>query len=217
MPPGMTSLPVASTTRPASRGSVPGAPTATMRSPSIPTSQAPTPWGVTTCPPRITRSSMVVSGSSGVTEQEGFDALGLAEQQPETGHGQVDHLRELVRPAETLERLRSDKLEEDVGRTGRHADEMDGQHSLVLEEDHAEGGGRLVRHDRRLLHATALHGDREEVVRQELGRRGRLVEPGAEDRSERVGDAPGRGDERADPLRPIFGARLHETPTTAQL
>src|SRR2546426_2621416 len=159
MPPGMTSLPVASATRPASRGSVPGAPTATMRSPSIPTSQAPTPWGVTTCPPRITRSSIVVSGSSGVTEQEGFEALGLAEQQPETGHGRVDRLRELARPAEPLERLRQDELEEDVRRARRHADEMDGEHPVVLEEDHAEGGGRLVRHDRRFPHAPPLPSD----------------------------------------------------------
>src|SRR5262245_57796933 len=61
MPPGMTSLPLASTTRPTSRGKVPGAATATIRSPSTPTSHAPTPSGVTTWPPRITRSSMVRS------------------------------------------------------------------------------------------------------------------------------------------------------------
>jgi hypothetical protein len=33
-----------------------------------------------------------------------------------------------------------------------------------------------------------------EIVREELGRRRRLVEPGAEDRPERVGDAPCRRD-----------------------
>ncbi len=43
MPPGITSLPVASITWPASAGSVPGAATATMRSPSTPTSHVPTP------------------------------------------------------------------------------------------------------------------------------------------------------------------------------
>src|SRR5438093_1232437 len=63
MPPGMTSLPVASMMRAASPDSVPGAATATMRSPSMPTSQVPTPWGVITCPPRITRSSMVTLSS----------------------------------------------------------------------------------------------------------------------------------------------------------
>jgi hypothetical protein len=42
MPPGMTSLPVASTTRATSRGRCRARPTATMRSPSTPTSHAPT-------------------------------------------------------------------------------------------------------------------------------------------------------------------------------
>src|SRR3989441_147578 len=58
IPPGTTSFPVASSTRPAStRGS--GRPTATMRSPWTATSHRPTPCSVTTSPPRITRSSMV--------------------------------------------------------------------------------------------------------------------------------------------------------------
>src|SRR5262245_46934635 len=57
----MTSLPVASITRPTSRGRVPGAATAAIRSPSIATSQSPTPSGVTTCPPRITKSIIVPS------------------------------------------------------------------------------------------------------------------------------------------------------------
>src|SRR5580765_2838734 len=61
MPPGMTSLPVASITRPTSRGRVPGAPMAAMRSPSTATSQSPMPSGVTTCPPRITTSIIVAS------------------------------------------------------------------------------------------------------------------------------------------------------------
>src|SRR2546421_7768296 len=56
-PPGTTILPVASRTRPAGvSGS--GRPTATMRSPWTATSHRPTPCGVTTSPPRITRSSM---------------------------------------------------------------------------------------------------------------------------------------------------------------
>src|SRR2546426_54113 len=62
IPPGTTSFPVASNTRPAStRGS--GRPTATMRSPWTATSHRPTPCGVTTSPPRITRSSMVLPPS----------------------------------------------------------------------------------------------------------------------------------------------------------
>src|SRR3989442_435138 len=62
IPPGTTSFPVASSTRPAStRGS--GRPTATMRSPWTATSHRPTPCGVTTSPPRITRSSMVLPPS----------------------------------------------------------------------------------------------------------------------------------------------------------
>src|SRR5947199_112060 len=56
-PPGTTILPVASRTRPA-RVSGSGRPTATMRSPWTATSHRPTPCGVTTSPPRITRSSM---------------------------------------------------------------------------------------------------------------------------------------------------------------
>src|SRR5213079_887647 len=57
IPPGTTIFPVASITRPAE---VPGSgrPTATMRSPWTATSHRPTPCGVTTSPPRITRSSM---------------------------------------------------------------------------------------------------------------------------------------------------------------
>src|SRR5687767_4995801 len=62
MPPGITSLPVASITRPTSRGRVSGAATAAMRSPSIATSQSPVPSGVTTCPPRITRSIIAAPG-----------------------------------------------------------------------------------------------------------------------------------------------------------
>src|SRR5437899_1920593 len=63
IPPGTTSFPVASSTRPAStRGS--GRPTATMRSPWTATSHRPTPCGVTTSPPRITRSSMARPPSS---------------------------------------------------------------------------------------------------------------------------------------------------------
>src|ERR1700675_196557 len=64
MPPGMTSLPVASITRPTSRGRVSGAAMAAMRSPSTATSQSPTPSGVTTCPPRITKSIIVASAFS---------------------------------------------------------------------------------------------------------------------------------------------------------
>ena len=44
-PPGATILPVASMTRADAVGSVPGSATAAMRSPSMPTSQAPTPVG----------------------------------------------------------------------------------------------------------------------------------------------------------------------------
>src|SRR2546422_9151155 len=58
IPPGITILPRASMTRPASAARVPGQPTATIFSPWIPTSISPTAWGVTTCPPLITRSSM---------------------------------------------------------------------------------------------------------------------------------------------------------------
>src|SRR5262249_290139 len=60
----MTSLPVASITRPTSRGRAPGAATAAMRSPSTATSQSPTPSGVTTCPPRTTKSIIVPSYST---------------------------------------------------------------------------------------------------------------------------------------------------------
>src|SRR5262245_59723383 len=60
-PPRPPTLPAASITRPTSRNS-PGCPSATMLSPCTATSHGPTPCGVTTCPPRITRSSM--AGSS---------------------------------------------------------------------------------------------------------------------------------------------------------
>ena len=60
IPPGTTILPEASMTRPASSVNVPGAATATIFSPCTATSQSPTPQGVTTWPPRIIRSSMVV-------------------------------------------------------------------------------------------------------------------------------------------------------------
>ena len=56
-PPGDTISAVASMTRAASVGAVPPAATTAICSPSMPTSQRPTPWGVITCPPRITRSS----------------------------------------------------------------------------------------------------------------------------------------------------------------
>src|SRR5262245_7998869 len=181
MPPGITSLPVASMMRPASQASVPGAAMEMMRSPSIPTSHTSTPWGVTTCPPRITRSSMTLSPSL-VAEQERRDALGLAQQRSEARHRHVDDLGKLLRSAEALERLGADELEEDVGRAWRHRDEVHGEHPVILEEDHAEGSGRLVRHDRRLLHAPTFHRHLQEVVSEELGRRGRLVEVGAEDR-----------------------------------
>src|SRR5919198_1288842 len=55
-PPGTTIFPVASMTRPPG-GNVPGWATIAMRSPWTPTSHSPAPVGVTTCPPRITRSS----------------------------------------------------------------------------------------------------------------------------------------------------------------
>src|SRR5712691_7483401 len=57
MPPGTTILPVASMVRPAC-GACSSAPTKTIFSPWMPTLQLPTPWGATTCPPRITRSNM---------------------------------------------------------------------------------------------------------------------------------------------------------------
>src|SRR5438128_688543 len=82
IPPGTTSFPVASSTRPAStRGS--GRPTATMRSPWTATSHRPTPCGVTTSPPRITRSSMVLPPSLHL-------GLGLPSDEP-----RVDLLEEL--------------------------------------------------------------------------------------------------------------------------
>src|SRR5258705_415989 len=62
MPPGTTVLPVASITRPAC-SQCSGKPRATMRSPSMATSQRPTPCGVTTSPPRMTRSSIARSSS----------------------------------------------------------------------------------------------------------------------------------------------------------
>src|SRR5688572_24610116 len=58
IPPGITSLPRASITRPASRSlNVPGAATATIRPPSIATSHAPTPCTVATRSPRIRMSN----------------------------------------------------------------------------------------------------------------------------------------------------------------
>ncbi|PYM12321.1 MAG: hypothetical protein DMD81_24330 [Candidatus Rokuibacteriota bacterium] len=65
MPPGITILPVASITRPASSGSVPGSATATIFSPWTATSHAPTPHGATTRPPRTTRSSIAPRYSMG--------------------------------------------------------------------------------------------------------------------------------------------------------
>ena len=58
MPPGTTTLPEASIIRPASSPSAPAAATATILSPCTATSQSPTPIGVTTCPPRIIKSSI---------------------------------------------------------------------------------------------------------------------------------------------------------------
>ena len=56
-PPGETIRPDASSTRAPSVGSAPGSASTAMRSPWMPTSHGPTPWGVTTVPPRTTRSS----------------------------------------------------------------------------------------------------------------------------------------------------------------
>ena len=58
IPPGTTIIPRASMTRPASAASVPGHPTAAIVPPCTPISSVPTPSGVTTCPPLMTRSSM---------------------------------------------------------------------------------------------------------------------------------------------------------------
>src|SRR4029450_8247683 len=81
--------PVASMTRADGVGKVPGAATATMRSPSTPMSHAPTPPGVITCPPRITRSSMAVSSPACVLRLHSqicaLDVL-VAEQLPAGAH-----------------------------------------------------------------------------------------------------------------------------------
>src|SRR5262245_39217870 len=69
MPPGMTILAVASTTRVASpSASVPGDATAAMVSPLMARSQRVTPCGVTTSPPRMIRSSMRAPSSSAQRE-----------------------------------------------------------------------------------------------------------------------------------------------------
>src|SRR5215472_5461363 len=52
----------------------------------------------------------------------------------------VDRHREFPRPAEALQRLGRDELEEDVRAAGRHADEVHGQHVVVLQQEHAERG-----------------------------------------------------------------------------
>ncbi len=67
MPPGMTILPEASKTLPASPRRVQGSATATIFSPATATSHDPTPHGVTTRPPRMIRSSISACPSMGLT------------------------------------------------------------------------------------------------------------------------------------------------------
>src|SRR5690242_4587557 len=142
-------------------------------------------------------------------EQERPQLLRLPEQPAERCERAVDGRGKLGGAAEPGQRLRRDELEEDVGAAGRHADEVHGEHVVVLEQQHAERGRRLERHDGRLLHAPALHGNGQQVVGQELRRRRRLVQPAAEDRPQRRRD-PLRGvDELLNALGAVLLERAH--------
>src|ERR1700730_14276302 len=85
---------------------------------------------------RAVRPCMLLAG-----EQELPDLLGLLEERPEPRQRRLHRLGKLVRTAEPDERLRRDELEEDVAAARRHADEVHGEHVVVLEHEHAEGRG----------------------------------------------------------------------------
>src|SRR5438876_8069845 len=111
-------------------------------------------------------------GSSRLPEEQRADRRGVFQHGAEPGEGGVHRRRELARPAEPRQRLGRDELEQDVGAPGRHADEVHGQHVVVLQQEHAERRRGLERHDRRrLAYAAPLHGDGQHVVGEELGRR----------------------------------------------
>src|SRR3954469_20910535 len=130
----------------------------------------------------------VVYGS-GAPEQQRADALRLAQHRAELRHGIVHPLRVARRTAELRQRLRRHELDEEVGPTGRHTDEMHHQHVVVLEQQHRERRLRLVGDDRRRSADLApLHRDLEDVVGADLDGRRRLAHPVADERPQLIAD-----------------------------
>src|SRR5215467_200252 len=152
-------------------------------------------------PPSFTRSRL--------PEQKRTDRCRVPQHLTEPREGGVHRGRELPWPAEALERLGRDELEEDVRAAGRHADEVHSQHVVVLQQEHAERGRGLEGHDGRLLHAAALHGDGEHVVGEQLRRGGRLVQAVAEDRPQLRGHGLGRVDQLLHSLGAVLLKRPH--------
>ena len=80
-----------------------------------------------------------------IAHQQNPNAVGLPEETSQLGQGVIYRFGEGVGPSEFRESLRGDELEEKTGSTRRQAREVNGEDTVILEEQHRQCRRRLER------------------------------------------------------------------------